>query len=74
MYSPTCTCILKKSDVYGCIDSNASNYNLNATINDGTCIYLSHKNKVDEEEIINTLLIVGLAVGGYQTIKKSKKK
>lgn len=37
--SPTCTCTPEKVDVYGCTDSSASNYNPNATINNGTCVY-----------------------------------
>lgn len=36
--SLTCTCTLEIVDVYGCTDSNASNYNPNATINNGTCV------------------------------------
>lgn len=48
--SPTCTCEsgsasssasggnVKKSTIYGCTDSNAINYNPNATANDGSCI------------------------------------
>ena len=36
--SPTCICTPEKVDVYGCTDSSASNYNPNATINNGTCV------------------------------------
>lgn len=97
--SPTCTCTPEKVDVYGCTDSSASNYNPNATINNGTCVYdvfgcmdkeaknykenatvddgscsYPSKTETSNGEIIGDLFTVGLAVGGYQAIKKSKKK
>lgn len=97
--SPTYTCTPEKVDVYGCTDSSASNYNPNATVNNGTCVYdvlgcmdssaenynknatvddVSCSYPLEDEasngEIIGVLLTTGLAVGGYQAIKKSKKK
>lgn len=59
--------------VLGCMDSNANNYNKDATVDDGSCSY-SSENETTTGEIIGDLLTVGLAVGGYQAIKKSKKK
>lgn len=46
-YSPTCTCesyssyteTVKQTDVYGCTDSKADNYNSNANVDDGSCKY-----------------------------------
>lgn len=38
-FSPSCTCTPIRTDVYGCTDSRARNYNPNATINNGTCVY-----------------------------------
>lgn len=121
--SPTCTCTPEKVDVYGCTDSSASNYNPNATINNGTCVYdvlgcmdsnaKNYNKDADKDdgsckydikgcmdssaenynknatvddgscsypsedeaaigEIIGGILTVGLAVGGYKLIKKSK--
>ena len=32
-------CELQEEDIYGCTDSNADNYNPEATIDDGTCLY-----------------------------------
>ena len=31
--------ISEPTDIYGCTDPNALNYNPNATIDDGSCIY-----------------------------------
>lgn len=62
-----------KYDIKGCMDSSADNYNKNATIDDGSCSYPS-KTETSNREIIGGLLTVGLAVGGYQAIKKYKKK
>lgn len=123
--SPTCTCTPEKVDVYGCTDSSASNYNTNATINNGTCVYdvlgcmdkeaknynenatkddnsceyyifgctdsnaknynknatvddgscsYPSEDEASNGEIIGVLLTTGLAVGGYQAIRKYKKK
>lgn len=36
-YSPSCTCT--PPNIYGCIDSNAINYNSNANRDDGSCKY-----------------------------------
>ena len=55
------------------MDSSAENYNKNATIDDGTCSYPSEV-EATTGEIIGGILTVGLAVGGYQAIKKSEKK
>ena len=60
-------------DVKGCMDSSAENYNKNATVDDGSCSYPS-ETETSNGEIIGGLLTVGLAVGGYKLIKKSKKK
>lgn len=60
-------------DVKGCMDSSAENYNKNATVDDGSCSY-STEDEATTGEIIGGILTVGLAVGGYQAIKKSKKK
>ena len=38
-FSPSCTCTPIRTDVYGCTDSRARNYNPRATINNGTCVY-----------------------------------
>lgn len=98
-FSPSCTCTPIRTDVYGCTDSRARNYNPRATINNGTCVYdvlgcmdssaenynknatvddgscsYPSKTETSNGEIIGDLLTVGLAVGGYQAIKKSKKK
>lgn len=98
-FSPSCTCTPLRTDVYGCTDSRARNYNPIATINNGTCVYdilgcmdssienynknatvydgscsYPSKTETSNGEIIGGLLTVGLAVGGYQAIKKSKKK
>lgn len=62
-----------KYDIKGCMDSSAENYNKNATVDDGSCSYPS-ENEDSNGGIIGGLLTVGLAVGGYQVIKKSKKK
>lgn len=32
---------MKGSEVYGCMDRNASNFNRNATIDDGSCQYIA---------------------------------
>lgn len=62
-----------KYDIKGCMDSSAENYNKNATVDDGSCSY-STEDESTTGEIIGGILTVGLAVGGYQAIKKSKKK
>ena len=62
-----------KYDIKGCMDSSAENYNKNATVDDGSCSYPSEI-ETSNGEIIGGLLTVGLAVGGYQAIKKYKKK
>ena len=62
-----------KYDIKGCMDSSAENYNKNATVDDGSCSY-STEDEATTGEIIGGILTVGLAVGGYQAIKKSKKK
>lgn len=98
-FSPSCTCTPKRTDVYGCTDSRARNYNPRATINNGTCVYdvlgcmdssaenynknatvddgscsYPSEDEASNGEIIGVLLTTGLAVGGYQAIKKYKKK
>ena len=62
-----------KYDIKGCMDSSAENYNKNATVDDGSCSY-SSEDEATTGEIIGGILTVGLAVGGYQAIKKYKKK
>lgn len=62
-----------KYDIKGCMDSSAENYNKNATVDEGSCSY-STEDEATTGEIIGGILTVGLAVGGYQAIKKSKKK
>lgn len=38
-YSPSCVCEKEVTEVYGCTDSKAKNYNSNATKNDDSCTY-----------------------------------
>lgn len=60
-----------KYDIKGCMDSSAENYNKNAIVDDGSCSYPS-EDEAAIGEIIGGILTVGLAVGGYKLIKKSK--
>lgn len=43
----TSSCKKEKKEISGCTDSNATNYNANATVNDGTCTYLPFQGPVN---------------------------
>ena len=43
----TCNSICNDTDIDGCTDSNAENYNPDATVDDGTCEYISAEYTVD---------------------------
>lgn len=81
--SPTCTCTSKVIYTYGCTDKNASNYNSNATKDDGSCILVNSDDINENDENINqentgdsglldAIVGIGVISSGVYLYKKRK--
>lgn len=73
-YSPTCTCsggytttrATTKKQIYGCVNSNAINYNSNANISDGSCLF--EKTEVKTEKISHETKVQGDTKSGDKKV------